>query len=159
MSLYIADRCNTMNNASIQFPIVAMSEFFESMFLSEFSTDTDPAEIAEIVRVSRANNATAGVTGVLMFDGTLFCTYLEGPETAVRRTFGKIAVDPRHTRFQPLHDGPIGAERRFKGWCVGMLAPDGPSPLLAFESLRGTAAIDHLILLFRESQKFGIHVV
>ena len=128
------------------------------MFLSEFPSDADPAVIGEIIRVSRANNAAAGLTGVLMFDGTFFCQYLEGPETAVRRVVGKIAVDPRHTEFQLLHQGPIGAERRFEGWHVGMVAPDGPSPLLAFESLRGAAAIDHLIWVYRERQKYGIQL-
>ena len=136
-----------------------MPQFFDLVFLSEFPADADAAELGEIIRVSRANNAAEGLTGVLMFDGSLFCQYLEGPEIAVRHTMNKIAVDPRHIRFQPLHHGPIGAERRFEGWHVGMVAPDGPSPLLAFESLRGTAAIDHLIWVFRESEKYGIQLV
>lgn len=136
-----------------------MQTIFESMYVSEFATDADPAAIANIVRASRANNLAAGLTGVLMFDGSHFCQQLEGAEDAVRRTIAKIATDPRHTRFQPLHEGSIGLVRRFHVWQVGILAPDGPSPLLPFTSLRGNDAVEHLMSVYRASKEFGLHVV
>ncbi len=136
-----------------------MVQIFESLFVSEISDFAKPGEIANIVRVSRTNNIAKGLTGVLMFDGVRFCQHLEGPETIVRQTSEKIALDPRHTRFQQLYAGQIGVERRFETWQVGFLAPDGPSPLLAFESLQGPIAINHLVSVFRDRQKHGIHVM
>lgn len=129
------------------------------MYVSEFAADADPAEIAKIVRVSRANNMIAGLTGMLMFDGIHFCQTLEGAEDVVRHTMAKIAADTRHTHFQPLHEGQIGLKRRFDAWHVGILAPDGPSPLLACTSLRGSDAVEHLMSVYRASKEFGLHVV
>ena len=76
----------------------------------------------------------------------------------VHQESAKIAVDSRHAQFFPLHLGHIGGARRFDAWYVGFLAPDGPSPLLAFDSLQGTEAINQLIALFRDREKLGIHV-
>lgn len=136
-----------------------MQVIFEAVYASEFAADADPAEIANIVRVSRANNLIAGLTGVLMFDGIHFCQLLEGAEDAVRHTMAKIAADTRHTHFQPLHEGPVGRGRRFQAWHVGILAPDGPSPLLPCTSLRGNDAVEHLMSVYRASKQFGLHVV
>lgn len=136
-----------------------MPQLFESMFLSELAADTHPGEIGDIVRVSRANNAEAGLTGLMMFDGSLFCQNVEGPEGQVRDMIARIALDQRHTAFQPLHHGPATGVRRFDNWHIGILAPSGPSPLLAFRSLRGNDAIGHLLAIFRDSEKFGIHVI
>ena len=93
-----------------------MGQFFESMYVSEVAADAYPGEIADIVRVARATNALTGLIGVLMFGGNLFCQQLEGLETTVRNTIAKIAVDHRHTRFQALHQGPIGKKRSFDAW-------------------------------------------
>ena len=126
--------------------------------MSELSPFADPGEIASIVRVSRANSVANGLTGVLIFDGLRFCQLMEGPEAVVRQEAAKIAVDSRHAQFLPLHLGHIDGARRFDAWHVGFLAPDGPSPLLAFDSLQGAEAINQLIALFRDREKLGIHV-
>ncbi len=136
-----------------------MVQIFESLFVSEISAHLEPREIANIVRVSRANNNAKGLTGVLMFDGARFCQHLEGPEMIVRQTAEKIAMDPRHTRFLPLHAGHIGCKRRFEAWHVGVLESEGPSPLLAFESLHGSVAIEHLVSVFRDRQKHHMMVM
>ncbi len=136
-----------------------VSQLFALMFLSEFPVDADATEIARIARVSRINNASAKLTGVMLFDGTRFCQYIEGPEQAVRRMAIKIAVDSRNNRFRLLHQAPLTSDRRFETWHVGVAAPDEVSPLAAFESLLGIDAVDHLMMLFRQSRKFGIDVV
>jgi len=136
-----------------------MAAYFELMFTSDFCADAEPAEIAQIIRVSRAKNVAASLTGLLMFDGARFCQHLEGPEAAVRATVARIAADPRHSQFTQLHAGGNGRAGRFSAWQIGILMPDGPSPLLALGAMRGPAAVDHLLSLFRERQKFGMHVV
>ena len=136
-----------------------MTAYFELMFTSEFCAGVETSEIPQIIRVSRVKNVAASLTGLLMFDGERFCQHLEGPEPAVRATVGRITVDPRHTQFTHLHEGDIDGARRFPAWHIGILTPDGPSPLLAFGAMRGPAAVDHLLTLFRERQQFGMHVV
>lgn len=148
-----------MNNCVDPFFLPAMSDLFESIFLSELSPDADPAEISRLVREARQENAKAGLSGLLLFDGIQFCQILEGPEAAVRRAVIDVEADPRQTRFRHLHHGFTGPQRRFESWHVGILAPEGESPLLAFNSMRGPAAIEHLISLHRDSSKLGMQVV
>lgn len=136
-----------------------MSPIFEFLFVSELSPFADPGEIASIVRVSRANSVANELTGALIFDGVRFCQLIEGPEAAVRQEAQKIALDTRHARFLPLHLGHTCSARRFDTWHVGFLAPDGPSPLLAFDSLQGPEAINHLAAVFQDRVKLGIHVM
>ena len=136
-----------------------MVQIFESLFVSEISVFAKPGEIANIVRVSRANNIAKRLTGVMMFDGVRFCQHLEGSETIIRQIAEKIAADPRHTCFQPLHAGQIGGKRRFEAWHVGVLEPEGPSPLLAFESLQGPVAVENLVSIFRDRQKHRMFVM
>lgn len=136
-----------------------MAAYFELMFTSQFSADAEPTEIAQIIRVSRAKNVAASLTGLLMFDGARFCQHIEGPEAEVRATINRIAADPRHMDFTQLHEGSNGHAGRFQAWQIGILAPDGPSPLQAFDTIRGPAAVEHLLSIFRERQKFGMHVV
>ena len=129
------------------------------MFLSRLAPEVLPAEVAGIVHASRANNVAESVTGVMLFDGERFCHYLEGLESHVRRTVAKITTDARNTGFQQLHESLAGNTRRFEGWHVGILAPDGPSPLLAFESRRGNLAVDFLNTLYRDRKQFGVHIL
>ncbi len=68
-----------------------------------------------IVEESRTNNRRAGVTGMLISDGTRFLQALEGSEAAVDATFERIRADPRHCACVLLDRGPITA-RAFAGW-------------------------------------------
>ena len=54
------------------------------------------AEVTSILRVSRVNNPKAGLTGVLLFDGTNFLQALEGPIAEIERLYETITCDRRH---------------------------------------------------------------
>lgn len=54
-------------------------------------------EVANIVAVSRAHNAGAGITGGLVRAGPYFAQLLEGPTDAVKTLMERIDRDPRHT--------------------------------------------------------------
>ena len=76
--------------------------------------------IEAIVRDSRDRNARAGVTGVLLHcDGSIM-QCLEGPETAVRATFQRIANDVRHTNLIITIDIETSV-RTFPTWLMGHL--------------------------------------
>ena len=94
--------------------------------------------LADILRVSRANNAKCGVTGALMLHGETFAQILEGPEDEVRRTFGRISADARHDQVAVREDS-MAAARVFSRWAMANVGEQGQadSPMLPVRS--GTA--------------------
>ncbi|MDT0631148.1 BLUF domain-containing protein [Rubrivirga sp. S365] len=76
-------------------------------------------ELLDILRVSRRNNAAAGVTGALLYTEGNVMQVLEGPGPAVEATYARIARDPRHHRVLPLIRGPVEA-RSFPDWSMGL---------------------------------------
>ncbi len=79
------------------------------------ASDLDP-----ILAISRRNNAAAGVTGLLCHVDGSFLQFLEGEDGAVRATFDRIAVDPRHRDIVKVYDATIQT-RAFGDWSMGVV--------------------------------------
>lgn len=77
-----------------------------------------PVELEVLLEKSRANNRRDGVSGVLVYRDGDFLQVLEGPEEAVRRTYDRIAQDPRHGGVIVLDESPI-TQRNFGDWSMG----------------------------------------
>ena len=75
-------------------------------------------ELPRIVSVSRVRNATAGITGVLLFTGLDFAQLIEGDPQAVRHLWQRIVADDRHRDPLALID-ERSPERWFRDWRVG----------------------------------------
>lgn len=71
--------------------------------------------VDEILSLSRRNNASARVTGLLLFNGKRFLQLLEGAPPLVEATYARILKDPRHFAVVKLSERTIG-EREFGGW-------------------------------------------
>lgn len=71
-----------------------------------------------ILQASRRNNARAGVTGLLYYDGRRFLQALEGEVAAVERVYRHIAADSRHHALVILSDRTVDA-REFGDWAMG----------------------------------------
>lgn len=82
-----------------------------------------PAELEALLEKSRANNSRDGVSGVLLYRDGDFLQVLEGPEEAVRRTYARIARDPRHGGVIVLDESEI-TERNFGEWSMGFRRVD-----------------------------------
>lgn len=65
------------------------------IYCSELS-GVDKEAISAILDVSRKKNAKAGITGLLLFNGTYFLQCLEGSRAAVNETYHRIVRDERH---------------------------------------------------------------
>ena len=76
--------------------------------------------VEDILAVSRRNNASAQVTGALMFNAGCFGQVLEGPRDMVETTFERIQRDPRHGEVSLLAFEPIAA-RSFGHWSMGFV--------------------------------------
>ncbi len=87
------------------------------------------AALADILRVSRANNDAAGVTGALMLYDDWFAQVLEGPEPVVRALFARIRGDARHDGVE-LDVAETATARLFGRWAMAIVAehrePDMP---------------------------------
>jgi hypothetical protein len=75
-----------------------------------------------IADAAAERNAHAGVTGALMFTGSVFVQVLEGEKAALEVTFERICRDMRHRRLVLLDYSEI-EERVFDSW--GMVAFEG----------------------------------
>ena len=89
--------------------------------------------IDQIVAVSRQENPTHGITGLLCYSGDIFMQVLEGGRDAVSQLYARIAADPRHQDVVLLVFEEI-TERRFAGWTMGQvnLSRVNPSILLKY---------------------------
>lgn len=91
-----------------------ISTTYASVATVPFSDD----DLAALLTLSRANNARAGLTGLLLFKNGQFMQVLEGPEGAVRSRLAIIGRDLRHSGVWTLASEPI-EERRFAEWSMG----------------------------------------
>lgn len=90
------------------------------MYASRANPAVDQDELIAILRKSKANNPSQGVTGVLCFSEGIFLQALEGGRSAVNKLYNRIATDSRHTQVELLSYEEIG-ERRFAGWSMGQV--------------------------------------
>ena len=88
------------------------------VYASTIASDFRPENIEDILRVSRANNAKNGVTGVLFFNSNYFLQCLEGDRQAVCGTYHRIAFDTRHEHPIILSCNEV-AKRDFADWAMG----------------------------------------
>jgi hypothetical protein len=88
------------------------------------------ATVQDILRVSQANNARVGVTGLLIAHKGWFIQALEGPRRNVSMVFGTIGRDLRHAQLEVMVGGPVEA-RLFGGWsmCAHAIAPSAAAIL------------------------------
>ncbi len=76
------------------------------------------ADLLDILRVSRLNNGSLSITGMLLYKEGNFMQVLEGPDEAVRQIYTRIAADPRHRGLIKLLEDQI-SERQFANWTMG----------------------------------------
>ena len=72
----------------------------------------------EILRSAWENNRRNGITGFLVRTRNHFVQFIEGPRDAVHTLQDQLIVDPRHTAFEVLTEGPA-AVRQFPDWSMG----------------------------------------
>ncbi|MCC6756140.1 MAG: BLUF domain-containing protein [Solirubrobacterales bacterium] len=79
------------------------------------------SDTSAIIGACRASNASAGITGVLLYSGESFLQLVEGPDAALSALWRELAVDARQRQLVSLHDAGI-ASRAFADWRAGYVA-------------------------------------
>jgi hypothetical protein len=82
-------------------------------------------ELLNILKLSRQNNSSKDVTGLLLYKGGNFMQVLEGPDEAVEALYEKIKADPRHKDVNVLSREQISA-RQFPAWEMAFQNLDNP---------------------------------
>jgi hypothetical protein len=105
-----------------------MSNIVRLVYVSEAAVPFSKPDLAALLRKSQQNNASRGLTGLLLFAGGHFMQVLEGHIDAVTARFELISEDPRHRRVHRLLcEG--ATDRLFGRWTMGSLNADVVSPL------------------------------
>jgi Sensors of blue-light using FAD len=106
------------------------------VYASRAAAAVDQLELVAILKKSKANNPSLGITGVLCFSEGIFLQVLEGGRSAVNQLYNRIAADPRHTQVELMVYQEIG-ERRFAGWTMGQvnLSRLNPSLMLKYSAM------------------------
>ena len=95
------------------------------VYVSSATTAFSRAELDDILEISRRNNASLDVSGMLLYkDGNLM-QVLEGEESTVRSLYSRIAQDPRHRGLMVLLEGPR-EEREYAGWTMAFRDLESP---------------------------------
>jgi hypothetical protein len=92
-------------------------KIFSTVYVSSATRLLKDAELAEILRVSRANNQRDEITGMLLYKDGNFMQVLEGPEGKVSALINKLHHDPRHRGIQQLVQDHV-SERQFDQWAM-----------------------------------------
>jgi len=85
-----------------------------------------PLDLDNLIQKSRENNARVGVTGFLLFDGTVFAQCLEGSRSVVTHTYNRITTDMRHYDMHLISCIDV-QERLFGEWSMGLLDRISPA--------------------------------
>ena len=86
-------------------------------YISTARPELPVSAVDEILAASRRNNGSAGLTGLLLYDGYRFLQALEGEPALVSKTFDRIKADPRHRAVVMLSSRDI-TERAFGQWSM-----------------------------------------
>jgi hypothetical protein len=93
-------------------------QLFSTVYVSSASGGgLSDADLADILRVSRANNQRDGITGMLLYKDGNIMQLLEGPKASTDALLGKIRRDHRHHGVQVLLEDQI-AQRQFDQWAM-----------------------------------------
>ena len=95
-------------------------DFIQLLYLSNAKPELKQQELDSILRVSRENNPSRYITGLLVFANGVFIQVLEGPRIGVHQLFETICDDTRHEDVAILGEY-TGQERIFAKWSMGFL--------------------------------------
>ncbi|WP_234413497.1 BLUF domain-containing protein [Stenotrophomonas sp. ZAC14D2_NAIMI4_7] len=78
-----------------------------------------PDHLSALVQEAAAFNGEHGITGVLLYDGSRFLQYIEGPDVDLRAAYARVCKATSHHEMMELARGQIDA-RRFPNWAIGL---------------------------------------
>ncbi|MCU7370688.1 BLUF domain-containing protein [Paucibacter sp. O1-1] len=102
------------------------------LYASRAASPMSEAELAAILKSSRAHNPAEGLTGLLCYSDGIFMQVLEGGRDAVNARYKSIIGDTRHRDVILLSYEEV-AERHFAGWSMGQVNLSRLNPALVLK--------------------------
>lgn len=93
------------------------------VYASQVASDLSNERLEALVADAARFNRLAGVTGILLHDGTRFVQYIEGPEDGVATVYERVLQATSHTELVELARGRV-FERQFPYWSMHRLPVD-----------------------------------
>ncbi|MHC1652227.1 BLUF domain-containing protein [Stenotrophomonas maltophilia] len=84
-------------------------------YVSEASPRLTEERLQQLVADAVQFNESVDVTGTLLFDGSRFLQYLEGPEAGINAAYTRILAAGSHSGIVELNRGRVG-RRQFPHW-------------------------------------------
>ncbi len=94
----------------------------EIVYVSLACEDMTAEQLQVLLRVCRAHNELAGISGVLIYCEREFLQLLEGEASEVKALFDRIADDRQHQQIYKLWDEPI-SKRSYGDWSMAFVDP------------------------------------
>jgi Sensors of blue-light using FAD len=85
------------------------------VFVSEASPYLAPGRLLELMADAERFNREAGVTGVTLYDGDRFLSYMEGPPDGLRVAYARASEARSHLNLIELARGRV-SQRRLPRW-------------------------------------------
>ena len=90
----------------------------EIVYVSAATRAFSDADLQELLRTARENNARPGVTGMLLYIGGNFMQLLEAPHQTLATLLEKIRNDRRHGNLTVILERDVSS-RSFPDWSMG----------------------------------------
>ena len=92
-------------------------------------------DIGGILQVSRKENPSRDITGILVANKNMYSQIIEGPSSAIKDLIGRISCDARHEHVEVV-SRDISRRRLFSDWSMGFVLTtleldvrdNGPTP-------------------------------
>lgn len=84
-------------------------------YVSEASRNLTEQRLQQLVAEAAQFNESVDVTGTLLFDGSRFLQYLEGPEAGIKAAYTRVLAASSHSGIVELNRGRVG-RRQFPHW-------------------------------------------
>ncbi|MBY6204813.1 BLUF domain-containing protein [Halomonas denitrificans] len=94
------------------------------VYCSRASEGVDDAEVDRIIEFSQRQNASRGITGVLVFGSGVFFQWVEGPPTEVQKLIVSLHGDSRHFDIVELDRCVDSRERLYPAWGMERVEAD-----------------------------------
>jgi hypothetical protein len=103
-------------------------------------------ELGPLVEISRSRNGALGITGALIFTGSHFAQYVEGPPGNLAAIRASIERDPRHADIRTAR-AEACTDRRFDAWTLAYANAAEPFDRLiaVARTMRGPAGQELLL--------------
>ncbi|NJC05961.1 hypothetical protein GGQ97_001754 [Sphingomonas kaistensis] len=95
-------------------------QFKSLTYTSLAALDLSDEQLRSVHDDAQSLNGIDGISGLLLFNGTHFLQWIEGPPEAVDDLVERLRRDPRHSAFE-IRDERMSDERIFGGWSMKLV--------------------------------------